>query len=165
MPVRRAELVMGVATVALVIDSFLPWYVERWSTTRYGTGQTTEHATAASAWAASTGWSTGIVLALAAAGGWLLWPRRSPRGRVAATVVVALAAAVTTVGTWLQARVESYGGGASLTFVTTFADVPRPDEIVRDALASGSAGWGYYGGVLLMLTILACALCSPRHEP
>jgi len=149
---------MAVAAVALVVDSFLPWYVARWSSTRYGTGQMIQHANAAPAWAAATGWSAGIVLALAAAGGWLLWPRRrSRRGRVAATVVVALAAVVITVGTWLAARRKSTGEGAALTFVPAAAGVPRPGEIVRNALTSGTVGWGCYLGVLLMLTILACA--------
>jgi hypothetical protein len=156
--VRRPELVMALAAVALVVDSLLPWYVARWSSMRYGSGQMTEHANTASAWAASTGWSAGIALALAAAGGWLIWPRRhSRRGRVAATVVLALAAVATTVGTWLAAKIESTGDATTLTFVAATAGVPRPGEAVRDALNSGTLGWGSYLGVLLMLTIVGCA--------
>lgn len=149
---------MALAAVALTVDSLQPWYVARWSSTRYGTGQVTEHATTASAWAASTGWSVGIVLALVAAGGWLFWPRRhSRRGRVAATVVVALAGVVTTVGTWLAATIGSNSDDTTLTFVAATAGGPRIGDVVRDALTSGTLGWGSYLGVLLMLTIVACA--------
>lgn len=58
---------MAGATIALVTDSFLPWYVVRWSSARFGGAQVTEHVSTASAWAASTGWSAGIVLVLIAA--------------------------------------------------------------------------------------------------
>ena len=149
---------MAVAAIALVVDSFLPWYVVRWSSMRYGTGQVTGHTSTASAWAASTGWSAGIVLALAAAAGWLLWPRRfTRRGRVAATVVVSLVAVVTTVGTWLAVGKEPDGDRATLALVPATAGGPRPGEIVRDALTSGTVGWAGYLGVLLILTIAACA--------
>lgn len=149
---------MAVAAVALVVDSFLPWYVVRWSSTRYGTGQVTEHASTATAWAASTGWSGGILLALGAATGWLLWPRRLSRhGRIATTVVGALAAAVATAGTWLRLPVVGKPDGATLTVVPATAGGPRPGEIIRDALTSGTAGWGCYLGVLLMLTVATCA--------
>jgi hypothetical protein len=156
---RRPELVTAVAAIVLVVDSFLPWFVVRWSSMRYSAGEMTAHANTASAGAASTGWSAGIVLALAAAAGWLLWPRRLPRrGRVAVTAVVALAGAVTTVGTWLAVGKEPDGGdGATYTFVATKAGGPRLGDIVRDVLTSGTVGWGYHLGVLLMLIIATCA--------
>jgi hypothetical protein len=155
---------MAVAAVALIVDSFLPWYVVRWSSTRYGAGQATEHANTASAWAASTSWSAGVALALAAAGGWLFWLRwRSGRGRITATVVIVLAAVVVTAGTGLTAQLES-GGEAVITFVPAVAGTPRPGDIVRNALTSGKLGWGYYLGVLLMLTIAGCAPVAGRHH-
>ncbi|MEU4561879.1 hypothetical protein AB0F72_26140 [Actinoplanes sp. NPDC023936] len=156
---------MVIAAVALVLDSFLPWYVERWTSMRYGTGQVTEHVNTASAWASSTAWSAGIMLTVTAVLGWLLWPRRlSRRVRDAGTAIVALAAAVTTVSTWLIAIATPDGDGGTYRFVSTLDGGPRLGSIVRDSLTSGTAGWGFYIGVLLMLTIAACALLLRRRD-
>jgi hypothetical protein len=151
------------ASGALVIDSFLPWYVVRWSSTRFGGGQVTQHESTASAWAASTGWSAGIVLALIAAATWLLWPRRfSPRLRIAGAVGAALAGVVTTVATLLAVGNEPDGGSLALALAT--ADGPGLGEIVRDTLNGGTAGWACYLGVLLMLTIAVCAFAAGRGK-
>ena len=81
-------------------------------------------------------------------------------------VVVALAAVLTTVGTWLAAPRVPVGSGGPAAFVTSFTSGPRPDEdeIVRDALTGGALGWGWYLGVLLMLAIAACAFAVGRGE-
>ncbi|MEU8817365.1 hypothetical protein [Actinoplanes sp. NPDC048796] len=166
MTVRRSQLAMTAAATALIVDSLLPWYTIRWSSTTYGTGQTIEHSSTASAWTASTGWSLGVVLALVAAAGWLLWPRRlSRRARDISAAVLAAAATLTTAGTWLTVALRSYGPDATLAITPSTTNQPRLGVMVRDALNSGTVSWGCYIGVLLMAAIVWCALAATHLDP
>ncbi|MEU8241059.1 hypothetical protein AB0C07_22675 [Actinoplanes missouriensis] len=159
----RLRAVMACAAVTLVLLSFAPWWVVRWTSMRYGSGQVTEHVTTASAWTASTGWSVGIVLGVIAAIGWLWWPPPLPRHRRSAfAATVAVAAVATTVGTRVAIVLERGATTASYAIVPATGDGPRIGDIVRDSLSSGTAGWGFYAGVVVLLTIAVCALVGRR---
>ncbi|BAL87861.1 hypothetical protein AMIS_26410 [Actinoplanes missouriensis 431] len=156
---------MACAAVALLLVSFAPWWTVRWTSMRYGSGEVTEHVTTASAWTASTGWSVGIVLGVVAVIGWLWWPQPLPRPRRSAFVsTVAVAAVATTVGTRLAIILEQGATGGTYAVVPATGDGRQIGDIVRDSLPSGTAGWGFYAGVVVLLTIAVCALVGRRAE-
>jgi hypothetical protein len=160
------ERVLAAAATLLVLDGFAPWLVVRWSTTRFGPPQVvTEHANWASAWAASTGWSAGILLALASAAGWLFWQRRHPHRRATTiTVVIALAGLALTSGTWVvAASTRLLGSGPTYELRPMKPGDVGIGRITRDSLSSGTVGWGFFVGVALMLTIAACAVLAARQ--
>ncbi|MFC3385442.1 hypothetical protein [Couchioplanes azureus] len=154
------EIVLAGATVLLTIDSFLPWYTQRWSTQHLATGRTTQHAVTASAWSSSTGWSIGVLLTVAAATGWLLC-RRSPSLRRAAQVaclVAALAAPVVTAKAWLEIPSAAEAASGPLAFQPLPASGTYLGHVTRDALTARelNVSCGFYIGTALMIIVALC---------
>jgi hypothetical protein len=163
-------ILTGLLTLAA---SFLPWYRTSWASSSNGVNsQQTNYATA---WTASTGWSTAVTIALAATMIWLVAARTSSkRATLAArwaSTLLASAAFVMTIQVWQKIPTVTLGGGG---WRSSPSDQGSIGTIVRDHLTilhldghQRDIAWGLYVGLAamaLMSLALAVFTAMQQHE-
>lgn len=160
---RAIVTLTGLLTLAA---SFLPWYQTRWDSSTNGVdSQQTNYA---SAWTASTGWSSAVTIALTASVVWLLLGRAPEHWAIRAVrwacPVLIAAAIVLTIRVWQVIPVASLSGGGA--WASSSSDQGSIGTIVRDHLIildvdghQRDVAWGLYAGLTAMvLTVVAMTM-------
>jgi hypothetical protein len=156
---RWPDAAIATAVVILLATSFLPWYRTGWAGSEDGVGPF--YATSsATAWQASTGWSTAVILGVVAGLAWLLLP---PRPRLLRFVPTLLAAAGLGLATWTWLRIGPPRLVDGAAWTATSDTASGVGEIVRDELfrlhvegLDYDVAWGLYAGLAALagLTLL-----------
>jgi hypothetical protein len=173
--VNRLDPVAAVATVLVLVTSFLPWFRSSWAV---GSGAAVTQASATlSAWGSSTWWSVAVVAMVMATVVWFTVQYAGPRAQALRwfAAVTAVGAVALTVWQWLsiptlEEATAAGGAGWTSTGDDTGIGAIRDNLVTVDVegLFHGPA-WGLYTGLatmtVLALTLVAGTTLSRQRHP
>ncbi|MET8911623.1 hypothetical protein [Micromonospora sp. NPDC004551] len=150
---------IGGATLAVLVSGFLPWFQSGWAVSMNGVSS--YETNSASAWAASTAWSTALMLSATSAAAAILLARidRQPPSWAYlrwAPPTLSLLGIALVLWTWIEIpRADTVGAGGWTT-----GSVGHIGDIARDRLQilhldglRYDVGWGLYIGILAMSSL------------